>query len=64
VSFAATSFLGIPSYLVPDTFGALTNSVSTIGFKGTFVDSNGMAVYQKGFGRLGIKPGVRYNSIP
>jgi hypothetical protein len=60
-SYAQTSYVGFPTYLVEDMFGALNSPVSSLPFRGQFVDAAGTAIFDKAFGRLKISRGTRYD---
>jgi hypothetical protein len=50
-----------PGYLVPDFFGDLTNTIDGGFLAGNFVNALGVLIYQKGFARLKITGGSRYD---
>ncbi|MDP3850508.1 MAG: hypothetical protein Q8Q59_08400 [Luteolibacter sp.] len=60
-SYSQTSRVGFPVYLVADMFGAINTPVDHIGFRGSFLDAAGTAIFPKAFARLKISPGTRYN---
>jgi len=59
VSYADTSRVGWPGYLVADMFGQMTQTVDGRSFQGTFVNAAGVPIKDKGFARLVITPILR-----
>lgn len=60
-SYAQSSYLSFPTYLVGDMFGVLNTPVSRAGFGGSFVDAAGTQIFTKAFARLKITAGTRYD---
>lgn len=60
-AYAPECSVGFPGYLVADVFGALTVTVDRLPFLGNFVDASGTAIFTKGFARLKITAGTRYD---
>jgi hypothetical protein len=50
-----------PVYLVEDMFGDVNTPIDGANLTGNFVNSAGVAVHPKAFGRLKITPGTRYD---
>jgi hypothetical protein len=59
-SLSQASSVRWPGYLVEDVFGNLTNTIDERAFEGNYVNAFGVPIYLKGFGRLRILPGPRY----
>lgn len=60
-SYAQSSYVGFPMYLIEDMFGVLNTPFDKLPFGGSFVDAAGTAIFTKGFARLGITAGTRYD---
>jgi hypothetical protein len=60
-SYSQTSRVGFPAYYIPAIPGFPDNLVSSIDFNASFVDAAGTAIFPKGFARLRISPGTRYD---
>lgn len=60
-AFAQFSKVFWPVYLVADMFGVVNTPVDGAFFGGNFVNSAGVAIHPKAFGRLKITPGTRYD---
>ena len=60
-SFTQTNKIFWPVYLVADMFGVVNTPVDGVSLTGTFVNASGVAIYNKGFGRLKISSGTRYD---
>ena len=54
--------IGWPEYLMPDMDGNLTIPVAGIDFDGAWVDGGGTPLANKGFGRLKLSQGPRYDA--
>ena len=50
-----------PTYLVADMFGVVNTPVDGAPFTGSFVNASGVAIYERGFGRLKFSAGNRYD---
>lgn len=61
-SYAQSSKVFWPVYLVADMFGVVNSPVDGAFFTGTLVDASGTPIFQKGFGRLKISSGSRYDA--
>lgn len=60
-AYSQTSKVFWPSYLVPDIFGNLTNTIDGYGFAGALFDSLGNEIFTRAFARLKISAGTRYD---
>lgn len=60
-AFGQLNSVSWPTYLVADMFGVVNSPVSGINLSGNFVNAAGLAIYLKGFARLKITAGTRYD---
>lgn len=60
-SYAQSSKVFWPVYLVADMFGVVNQPVDGAGLTGTLVDAAGTPIFNKAFGRLKFSTGSRYN---
>lgn len=59
--FTKSNKVSWPQYMVADQFGALTVAINGASLGGVWVDSDGVAIYTKAFGRMQISAGSRYD---
>lgn len=61
-SYSQSSYVGFPTYLVADMYGVINTPISSMFFFGAMVDAAATPIFAKGFARLKITAGNRYDA--